>query len=103
MGCVPLFTPDLGQPRLRPGKAGAIDQQFGPRAVNRLILTHDKTMVQGDVLIDDEGIITGAAVPSWQHLIHDQFHNRSVTGVPRMSDWREWRGHVYPLLDRVPV
>ena len=25
---------------------------------------------------------------------------RSVVGAPRMTDWREWRDHVYPLLDR---
>ncbi|WP_354214518.1 hypothetical protein [Arthrobacter sp. UYCo732] len=96
-------TPTWTNPGCVPGKLAAIDRYFGPKAVDRLILTHDKTMVQGDVLIDDKGIITGAAVPSWKHLIHDQSHNRSVTGVPRMSDWREWRGHVYPLLDRISV
>ncbi|GAA1772330.1 hypothetical protein GCM10009712_20440 [Pseudarthrobacter sulfonivorans] len=71
----------------------------GTDAVDRLILTHDKTTVHGDVLIDDKGIITGAAVPSSKHLIHDQ----SVTGVPRVSDWRDSHGHVHPLIDRVTV
>jgi hypothetical protein len=50
-----------------------------------------------------KGMISGSAVPSWKHLIHDRSHNRSVTGTPRMTDWRKWRGHVNPLLDRVPV
>ena len=96
-------TPTWTNPGCVPGKLAAIDQYFGPKWVDRLILTHDKTMVLGDVLIDDKGIITGAAVPTWKHLIHDQSHNRSVSGVPRMSDWREWRGHVYPLLGAVSV
>lgn len=96
-------TPTWTNPGCVAGKLAAIDQHFGPKAVDRLILTHDKTLVQGDVLIDDKAIITGAAVPTWKHLIHDQSHNRHVAGAPRMSDWREWRNHVYPLLDRVPV
>jgi 5'-nucleotidase len=86
-----------------PGKLAAIDQHFGPKWTDKLILTHDKTMVRGHVLIDDKSIITGAAEPSWKHLIHDQSHNRSVTGAPRMTDWRNWRDHVYPLLYRVPA
>jgi 5'-nucleotidase len=60
-------------------------------------------MVWGDVLIDDKGIITAAAITMWEHLVHGQSHNRSVTRVPRMRDWREWRGHANPLLDRVPA
>lgn len=71
--------------------------------MDRLILTHDKTLVYGDVLVDDKGIITGAVTPAWKHLIHDQSHNRYVLNAPRMSDWREWRAHVHPLLDPVSV
>jgi 5'-nucleotidase len=96
-------TPTWTNPGCVPGKLAAIDHHFGPEWADRLILTHDKTVVQGDILIDDKATILGSAVPTWKHLIHDQSHNRSVTGVPRMTDWREWRGHVYPLLDRVPV
>ena len=96
-------TPTWSNPGCVPGKLAAVDHYFGPKWVDRLILTHDKTVIAGDVLIDDKGVIIGAAVPSWQHLIHDQSHNRSVVGRPRMVDWRDWRSHVYPLLDRVPV
>lgn len=96
-------TPTWTNPGCVPGKLAAIDQHFGPKWVDRLILTHDKTMVRGDILIDDKAVITGAAVPSWKHLIHDQSHNRYVTSAPRMRDWRDWRSHVYPLLDPVAV
>ncbi|RAX43900.1 hypothetical protein DQ354_18105 [Arthrobacter sp. AQ5-06] len=47
-------TPTWTNPGCVPGKLAAIDQYFGPKAVDRLILTHDKTMVTGDVLIDDK-------------------------------------------------
>jgi 5'-nucleotidase len=96
-------TPTWSNPGCVPGKIAAIDQYFGPKWTDKLILTHDKTVVRGDVIIDDKGLISGSAAPSWRHLIHDRPHNRSVTGTPRMTDWREWRVHVYPLLDRVAV
>lgn len=38
-----------------------------------------------------------------EHLIHDQPHNRFVTGVPMMTDWLERRGHVFPLVGAVSV
>lgn len=59
-------------------------QHHAPSLIRRLIITKDKTLVRGDILIDDKPRITGSLVPTWQHVIFDQPYNRHVEG-PRMS------------------
>ncbi|ETH88912.1 5' nucleotidase, deoxy (Pyrimidine), cytosolic type C protein (NT5C) [Bordetella pertussis STO1-CHOC-0018] len=48
-----------------------VERHLGRDATQRLILTRDKTLVQGDLLIDDRPVITGAARPRWRHIIYD--------------------------------
>jgi 5'-nucleotidase len=69
-------------------KAGWVEKHLGPWWTRRLVLTKDKTLVRGNVLIDDKPNITGVMTPVWQHLLFDQPYNRSETG-PRFS-WPEW-------------
>jgi len=66
-----------------------IDHYFGLDFVERLILTRDKTLVRGDVLIDDKPEITGAVAPAWRRIVFDQPYNRGVR-APRMT-WANWR------------
>ena len=72
-----------------PEKYEWIDAHLGPEFVNRMIVTRDKTLVRGDVLVDDNPDITGAQVPAWQHVVFDQPYNQQVAG-PRMT-WATWR------------
>ena len=67
-----------------------VEKHLGREATNRLILTKDKTLVQGDLLIDDKPEITGAARPTWKHLLYDAPYNQHVTGRPRLT-WANWR------------
>ncbi|ETI07327.1 5' nucleotidase, deoxy (Pyrimidine), cytosolic type C protein (NT5C), partial [Bordetella pertussis STO1-CNMC-0004] len=67
-----------------------VERHLGRDATQRLILTRDKTLVQGDLLIDDRPVITGAARPRWRHIIYDAPYNRDQTDRPRL-DWRNWR------------
>lgn len=46
-----------------------IDKHF-PDFKRRLILTKDKTMVRGDILIDDKPKIIGRFDPSWTHVLY---------------------------------
>lgn len=50
-------------------KALWIERHFGNRWVRRLILTKDKTLVHGDILIDDRFAVTGVKEPAWKHLL----------------------------------
>lgn len=67
-----------------------IEQHLGRAATERLILTRDKTLVQGDLLIDDRPRIEGAVRPRWQHVIYDAPYNRHETGRLRLT-WASWR------------
>ena len=49
-------------------KLAWISRFLGPQWVNKTILAADKTMVRGDVLIDDKPRVTGSATPTWQHI-----------------------------------
>ncbi len=68
-----------------------VERHLGAEFVHRMIVTKDKTLVFGDVLVDDKPVITGSRQPSWQHILFDQPYNRHVdTAQPRL-DWQTWR------------
>jgi len=67
-----------------------VEKHLGREATNRLILTKDKTLVRGDILIDDKPSITGAMRPQWRHIIYDAPYNRERRDVPRVT-WQNWR------------
>ena len=67
-----------------------VEKHLGRDATNRLILTKDKTLVRGDLLIDDKPQITGAAKPVWKQILFDAPYNRHEMQSPRL-DWSNWR------------
>jgi 5'-nucleotidase len=58
--------------------------------VTKLILINDKTLIHGDILIDDKPVITGVNQPTWKHVIYDQPYNKQNALAPRM-DWGNWK------------
>ncbi|HEX9597652.1 MAG TPA: hypothetical protein VF982_12285, partial [Anaerolineales bacterium] len=58
--------------------------------ISQLILSTDKTLVQGDILIDDRPEIKGAVKPVWEHVLYDQPYNRKVEGQRRLT-WATWK------------
>jgi len=66
-----------------------VDRHLGSDWVRRVILTKDKTMVRGDVLIDDKPEVTGCLTPTWEHLVFEAGYN---VGAPhRRVNWDNWR------------
>ena len=59
-----------------------VEKHLGRDATNRLILTKDKTLVHGSLLIDDKPRILGAVKPRWKHILFDAPYNREVTDRP---------------------
>lgn len=72
-------------------KAQSIEKHFGRDWVSRLILTKDKTLVNGLVLVDDKPptMIKGAMPPLWTQLLFDQPYNQKGA---RETTWRgRWK------------
>lgn len=67
-----------------------IEEHFDASFVDRIILTRDKTLVRGDILIDDKPKITGLAKPTWEHVLYDRPFNREITDARRLT-WQNWR------------
>ncbi|XP_074828035.1 5'(3')-deoxyribonucleotidase, cytosolic type isoform X2 [Natator depressus] len=76
-----------------------VEKYLGPKFVERLILTRDKTVVSADLLVDDKDTIKGAEPkPSWEHILFTCCHNKHLelqTPRRRLQSWADdWRGIV---------
>ncbi|KAM9832450.1 5'(3')-deoxyribonucleotidase, mitochondrial [Neosynchiropus ocellatus] len=73
-----------------------VEKHFGFNFLDQVILTRDKTVVSGDVLIDDKPDILGVEPkPTWEHILFDACHNKHVELGPtqrRLMSWSDdWR------------
>jgi 5'-nucleotidase len=58
----------------------------------RIVMTRDKTLISGDVLIDDKPKVTGTMIPTWEHILFDAPYNRESSGTQfRLQSWNDWR------------
>lgn len=71
-----------------------IEEHFGAPFVDRIILTRDKTLIRGDLLIDDKPEIGGLVTPTWEHILYDRPHNSQIENRRRLT-WDNWRPIVY--------
>jgi len=68
-----------------------VEEHLGKEWKHKIVLTKDKTVVNGDVLIDDKPRIDGIeGKPSWVHVLYDQPYNRWLKRVKRLT-WENWR------------
>lgn len=84
-------SPLLANPTCTSDKIQWLERHFGAYWTEKLIISKDKTMVHGDVLIDDKPHITGAQTPSWYHVLYTQPYNRFLTSKSRIT-WTNWKG-----------
>jgi len=72
-------APVVSSPICWTEKVQAVKRKLGPHWVDRLIITHDKTLVNGDILIDDKPKIRGINEEDtpWVHVIFDAPYNRT--------------------------
>ncbi|KAB5555240.1 hypothetical protein PHYPO_G00031220 [Pangasianodon hypophthalmus] len=74
-----------------------VERHLGPDFLEKVILTRDKTIVSGDILIDDKPDIFGVEPnPSWEHILFTACHNKHLpasTTQRRLLSWADdWRG-----------
>lgn len=92
-----VTTPWAGNPYCVTEKINWVVQHLGVEWVRRMIVTYDKTLVRGDILIDDKPEITGAMVPTWKHILFHQGYNATVN-LPRIVAWQQAHDVVEYLL-----
>lgn len=66
-----------------------VEKNLGREWTKKIIISNDKTLVRGSVLIDDKPEITGVMNPFWEHVVFDQPWNRQISGKRRL-DWTNW-------------
>ena len=65
-----------------------VKHYFGDELSKRMVITDDKTLVYGDVLIDDRPDIYGAVeIPAWKHIVFNAPYNQGME--PRINQWFE--------------
>lgn len=83
-------TPEPQNPTCASDKLDWVRNHFGEEWTHRVILTSDKTMVRGDILIDDRPDVVGAAIPEWEHVLFTQPYNAKVLdGRRRLNSWSD--------------
>lgn len=73
-----------------PEKIRWIKEHLGNDFIRRIIITKDKTLVKGDVLIDDRPEVTGVAKPEWELIIFDRPYNKHIKDRKRIT-WDNWQ------------
>jgi 5'-nucleotidase len=66
-----------------------VEQHLGREWVERIVMTRDKTLVSGAILIDDKPKVTGVRKPEWEHIVFDRPYNKNAKG--RRCDWSNFR------------
>lgn len=83
-------SPWLSNADCIPDKIDWVLDHLGSGWEDRIIITKDKTIMLGDVLIDDKPNITGHATPTWTQVIFDQPYNQERQDLPRLLTWDDW-------------
>ena len=83
-------SPLTRNPNCASDKLAWVMKHLGRAWVDRLIIGKDKTVIRGNILIDDRPEVTGLVVPSWEHVFFDRSWNRDVKGKRRLT-WDNWR------------
>jgi len=66
-----------------------VSKNLGYEWTKRMIVTKDKTLVFGDILIDDKPQHLGLKKPAWKHVLFDRPYNRHETSKLRIT-WQTW-------------
>ncbi len=70
---------------------GELTPLFNPESKLQITMTHDKTLVHGDILIDDRPEITGKCQPTWEHLLFDNGHKFNDGCLQERINWTNYQ------------
>lgn len=81
-----VTTPHLKNRHCMDQKIQTIEKYF-PGMGKNVVLSQDKTLIDGIVLIDDKPVPNGKFVPTWEHVVFSQPYNQDVRDKYRLNDW----------------
>jgi 5'-nucleotidase len=85
-----VSSPFISNPTCASDKLAWITKHYGSHWASRLVLTNDKTIVNGDILIDDKPEVTGSMKPSWQHVVFGDYpYNQETDTLQRICWWHD--------------
>src|SRR3989344_3001264 len=67
-----------------------VEKHLGGDFTKRIVLSKDKTIVRGKLLIDDKPAIEGGETAEWEHILYDCPYNQEV-GNNRRLTWVNWK------------
>jgi 5'-nucleotidase len=73
-----VTSPWVSNPTCASDKLNWIVKHYGSQWGARVVITADKTLVRGDILIDDKPEVKGSLMPEWEHILFDQPYNQHV-------------------------
>lgn len=94
-----VTSPWISNPTCASDKLAWVERHLGVGWGKRVIITSDKTLIRGDILIDDKPEVTGVDTPEWEHVWFTQPYNTELTGRRRLDNWSDWRS----IIERVEV
>lgn len=93
-------APLLTNPTCASDKLDWLEEHIGPGWARRAVIAKDKSLVSGDVLIDDKPAIRMSRTPTWAHVVFDTPYNRHASSPHRLRSWDDWHTTLTPLLER---
>lgn len=83
-------SPLTGNPTCADEKLDWTQKYLGRDWRKKVILSKDKTLIYGDILIDDKPEITGLRKPSWEHMLYTQPWNKHLINRKRLN-WNNYK------------
>ncbi|MGY4645341.1 5' nucleotidase, NT5C type [Cellulomonas sp. URHB0016] len=93
-------APLLTNPTCASDKLAWAEDVLGAGWSRRVVIAKDKTLVRGDILIDDKPVVEGDWTPTWKHVVFDATYNQTAPSPFRLTGWADWRRTLTPLLGR---
>lgn len=63
---------------------------LGKEWIERVIISKDKTIIHGDLLIDDKPEVVGVQQPTWEQILFSQPYNANVN-LKRRITWQNYK------------
>lgn len=67
-----------------------VEEVLGKKWLKRTIMSTDKSLVMGDIIIDDKPEMKKSVTPTWKRVFFTHAYNQTMAG-PRITKWSDWK------------